>query len=114
MIDVLLQTLEKTGFPVYLQGTIAQEKEYDESFITYQITDSPLQDFLDDDATGTQWEINVIFYTSRADLLYSAPADIFAQLKAAGFIPQGKGFNIPSDEPTCNGYGNDFLYYERG
>lgn len=114
MIDLLMQTLETTGFPVYLQGSIAPEQDYDESFITYQIIDSPLQDFLDDDATGTQWEVNVIFYTCRADLLYTVPADIFKKLKAAGFIPQGQGFNVPADEPSYNGFGNDFLYYERG
>lgn len=114
MIDLLMQTLESTGFSVYLQGSIAPEQDYDESFITYQIIDSPLQDFFDDEPTGTQWKVNVIFYTSRADLLYTVPVDIFKKLTSAGFIPQGKGFNVPSDEPTHNGFGNDYLYFERG
>lgn len=114
MIDLLIQTLESTGFPVYLQGSIAPEQEYDESFITYQITASPLQDYFDDEPTGTKWNVNVIFYTSRADLLYSVPDDILNKLTSADFIPQGKGFNVPSDEPNCNGFGNDYLYFERG
>lgn len=97
---------------VYLQGTMAEDEDYPESFITFQITGSPEQDFFDGNPFGTQWRFAVIFYTCNPELMSTMPKQIYADLKAAGFIPQGKGYDIPSDEPGWTGWVNEFYFLE--
>lgn len=112
MKDLLIKTLEALGYPVKLQGSIADDEPYPESFITFFTTDSTEQDFLDGIPHGTQWHYTVIFYTSNPALMSTVPTQIYNAMKAAGFIPQGKGRDIPSDEPTHTGWVNEYLYLE--
>lgn len=112
MKDLLIKTLEALGYDVMLQGSIADDEPYPESFITFFTTDSTEQDFLDGIPHGTQWLYTVIFYTSNPALMSTVPKQIYNALKSAGFIPQGKGRDIPSDEPTHTGWVNEYLYLE--
>lgn len=112
MKDLIINTLEALGYPVMLQGSIAEDEPYPESFITFFTTDSTEQDFLDGLPHVTQWHYTVIFYTSDPALMSTVPTQIYNTMKAAGFIPQGKGRDIPSDEPTHTGWVNEYLYLE--
>ena len=112
MKDKLISVLEKYGYPVILQGSMAEDEQYPESFITFQTTGSYEQGFYDGNAYGTQWQFAVIFYTSRPELLSTMPMQIYTDLKAAGWIPQGKGHDILSDEPTHTGWVNEYYFLE--
>lgn len=113
MRDLIKNTLLPLGYgePI-LQGSMADDEPYPESFITYQIIGSPEQDFFDGVPNGTQWRFNIFFYTSDPALLSTEPTRIYNAMKAAGFIPQGKGFDIPSDEPTHIGWQNEYIYLQ--
>lgn len=112
MTYLLISTLESLGFPVIQQGSIGVDEAYPNSFITFQTTGSPEQDFFDGSPWGTQWRFSVIFYTCDPILLSTVPKQIYTALKDAGFIPQGKGYDIPSDEPGWNGWVNDYHFLE--
>lgn len=112
MRHLLLTTLESFGYPVILQGSIGADEQYPESFITFQTIGSPEQDFFDGSPWGTQWQISVIFYTCDPSLLSTVPKQIYDALKNVGFIPQGKGYDIPSDEPGWNGWVNEYYFLE--
>ena len=112
MKDLIITTLEALGYEVSLQGTMPEDEPYPESFITFQIIGSPEQDFFDGVPMGTRWEIQVFFYTSNPALMSTVPTEIYNAMKAVGFIPQGKGFDIPSDEPTHTGWVNTYLYLQ--
>lgn len=92
---------------VFLQGTVAED--YPESFVTFWTNDTVDADFMDNEATSTDWFFSVIFYSSDPALVNSKPAEIRAALKAADFIPQGKGNDIPSDKPTHTGWAMEFI-----
>ena len=109
MKELLIETLEKLGYSVYLQGSMT---EYPDSFITFFTTDSSEQGFFDGVPHGTAWTFTVIFYTNNPALMSTVPMEIYTALKSAGFIPQGKGMDIPSDEPTHTGWANDYIYLE--
>lgn len=112
MIDKLIGLLDTYGCPVYMHGSMAKDEPYPEKFITYQLTGSPEQDFFDGKPHGTQWRFAVAFYTSDPELLSTMPKRIYTDLKAAGYIPQGKGYQTPSDEPTHTGWVNEYYYLE--
>lgn len=112
MKEKLIAVLEKYGYPVILQGSMAEDESYPESFITFQTIDSSEQNFFDGNPFGTQWQFAVIFYSSNPELLATMPKQIYTDLKAAGWIPQGKGHDILSDEPTHTGWVNEYYFLE--
>lgn len=112
MRERLMETLEATGYPVYLQGTLAENESYPANFITYFTLSSDDAAHHDNEPSGTAWRYEVIFYSSDPRMLATAPVEIRKRLKAVGFIPQGRGRDIPSDEPTHTGWAMEFYYLD--
>ena len=109
---LLITTLEKLGYPVYLQNSMDEDEEYPASFITFMTVDSYDVASFDNSAVAWGWQFQVIFYSSDPTLVKSEPAKITAALKAAGFIPQGRGMDMPSDVDTHTGWEMEFYYLE--
>lgn len=111
MKDKLIEILE-TIYPndVYLQGTIAPDVKYPNSFITFFVADTEDNSFFDDDLSAEDWTFSVIFYTNDPTLIETKSHEIITKLKANGFIPQGKGRDIPSDVSTHTGWAMEFKY----
>lgn len=97
---------------VFLQGTLNSEEAYPESFITFWTNYTDDNSHYDNDVFSVDWNFSVIFYSSDPALVNTKPAEIRTALKAAGFIPQGKGNDIPSDRPSHTGWTMDFIYTE--
>lgn len=97
---------------VYLQGTIDEDRAYPDSFITYFTNDTDDRAFYSNEVTSFDWTFSVIYYSNDPALVNTVPATITAALKNAGFIPQGKGRDIPSDEPTHTGWAMEFIITE--
>lgn len=111
--NFLINTLESSfNYPVYVQGTIDENEEYPGSFITVWTSDTADNAHYDNETTSVDWYFNVIFYSDSPALIESEPPKIIAALKAAHFIPQGKGHDIPSDTPTHTGWVIEFIYKE--
>jgi hypothetical protein len=97
---------------VFLQGTVDADVPYPESFITFFTDYTEDRKFFDDDVASIDWSFTVIFYSSDPELIASVPAEITTALKAQGFIPQGRGRDIPSDVPTHTGWAMEFIITE--
>ena len=97
---------------VYLQGTLAADAEYPESFITFWTNYTDDNSHFDDNVYSVDWQFSVIFYSSDPALIETKAAAIRTALKNAGFIPQGKGNDIASDSPTHTGWAMDFIKTE--
>lgn len=113
MKSSLIQVLETVCPNVYLQGTLAENAEYPESFITFWTDYTDDASFYDNNPHNEIWNFSVIFYSSDPQLVDTKPALIRAALKQAGFIPQGKGQDIPSDRQSHTGWAMDFVYKEK-
>lgn len=111
--EILLNALEKLNYSVFQQGTLAPDSEYPDSFITFEILDSEETENFDNTPVAIMWQISIIFYSTDPLLVQSEAMNIYKILKAAGFIPQGKGADILSDEPTHTGWINEYLFYEK-
>lgn len=112
MKNKLIAVLTKYGFPVMLQGTLNPEEAYPETFITFWTDSTDDGAHLDNITTSYDWAFSVILYSSNPVIVNTLPDDMRADLKAAGFIPQGKGFDIPSDNPTHTGWALDVIATE--
>ena len=54
----------------------------------------------------------IYVYSSDPELTYSVLLDARSALKAEGWICQGKGFDVQSDEETHTGRGLNVIYME--
>ena len=112
MKSLLIETLNKLDYPVYLQGTINANEAYPESFITFMTVYSQDAANYDDDTRAVQWRFQVAFYSAAPKLIESVPHEIQNALKAAGFIPLGRGRDILSDVPSHTGWVQDYYALE--
>lgn len=112
----LINALTKCGFvegeTLFLQGTMNADKAYPDTFVTIWCNSTDDSAHYDNNAHSTDWYFSVILYSNNPTLVNTKPSEIRAVLKSEGFIPQGKGNDIPSDEPTHTGWAMDFAYKE--
>lgn len=106
----LLNVLNTFGFPVILHGSLGADEPFPYDFFTFQIIDSPSTAIFDNTPTKTAYNVQVNFYSASPVNVESYANQARTALKAAGFIPQGKGRDIPSDEPTHTGWTCDYYY----
>lgn len=112
MKQKLIEELQKFGYPVKQQGTMLPNEPYPDNFITFFTNDTEDGEHYDNETASYVWTFAVIFYSNDPSLLLSKSEEIRQALKMAGFIPQGKGQDILSDEPTHTGWAMDFIYKE--
>jgi hypothetical protein len=100
------------GKTLVLQGTFPEKEAYPETFATFWTDDVP-DGVHFDNATGSyDWWFSVIIYSNNPEIVNTKKDEVRAALKAAGFIPQGKGHDAPSDEQTHTGWAMDFVITE--
>ena len=110
--DLLIQTLNTIQPCVKLQGTYQEGEAYPNTFITFWTVDVPELQHHDDDVSSWEWNFQVMNYSTNPETVEAQAEKIRTELKAAGFIPQGKGHDLLSDEPTHTGWAQDFKFIE--
>lgn len=91
------------GLDYSRQGSYSDDSEYPPSFFTFWNFDTPDEGFYDNEANRTVWFWQVYYYTNDPSTIYSAMDDFISKAKAAGFIVEGRGNDIPSDRPDYIG-----------
>ena len=113
MKQKLIDVLEKfCPDNVFLQGTIDDKQEYPETFITFWTNFTDDNSHYDNNVHSVDWQFSVFYYSTNPELVNSIPDQISKALRQAGFIPQGKGNDIPSDRLSHTGWVIDFIYTE--
>lgn len=110
MEDLLIETLEKFGYPVKLQGSLLPDEPYPDHFFTFWNNDSYGEAFYDDDEKSITYDYDVNFYSINPELVYTKLREAKTALKRAGFIVSGDGYSVGSDEPTHDGRGINVKY----
>ncbi|WP_458397873.1 hypothetical protein [Anaerotignum sp.] len=111
--QLFIETLEAFDLPIYLQGSMSDDDKYPDSFFTYWNNSTADDAFYDDTETETIWDFDLNFYSNDPASVNSVLLEAKQLLKAAGFIPDGSGYDVVSDEPTHTGRGMNILYIER-
>lgn len=116
MKQKLIAELVKCGFvegkTLFLQGSLAEDAPYPNDFVTFWINSTADGSHFDNAVNSIEWNFSVIFYSSDPEKVEKKPREIIKALRAAGFIPQGLGQDIPSDEPSHTGWAMDFIAKE--
>ena len=98
---------------VYLQGTMNPNETYPDEFVTFWTPNTEDAAHYDNKTAAVVWTFYVIYYSNDPNKVNTKPLEIAADLKAAGFVQQGKGYDILSDEHTHTGWAMDFAYTEK-
>lgn len=112
MEDALVTILSSLKYPVYRQGSMANDETYPDTFITFWNNASPDHSHYDNGEYGTAWDFSIYVYSCDPSLTYSVLMDARTALKSAGWVCPSKGFDVSSDEPTHIGRGLEVFYLE--
>ena len=117
MVDVkllLINTLDDAfHYPVIQPGSLSTEDAYPSSFFTFWNNSTTDDAFFDNTETETIWDFDLNFYSVDPVLVNTVLLQAKQILKAVGFIPDGSGYDVLSDEHTHTGRGINLLYIER-
>lgn len=113
--ELLIDTLDEefSSYPIYLQGSLSDEDEYPKNFFTYWNNDTTDSAFYDNSETETIWDIDLNFYSSDPTLVNTVLMAAKSKLRAVGFVCQGAGYDVISDEKTHTGRGMNILYIQK-
>lgn len=117
IIDVkllLINTLEEAyKYPVFLQGSLSDEDKYPENFFTYWNNNTSDGDFYDNQNNKTNWDLDLNFYSNDPTLVNTIFDSVKPTLRAVGFIVDGLGYDLFSDEKTHIGRGINLIYIQK-
>lgn len=113
MTKKLIEVLSTLGYPVRLQGSLLPDEPYPDSFFTYWNDSSDGDGFYSDDETVIVWSFSVNFYSNDDSLVNTKLLEAKTLLKAQGFIVNGAGHSVASDEQSHTGRGIEVLYREK-
>lgn len=100
------------GKTLVLQGTLDPAQPYPDDFVTIWTDYTADNSHFDNVVNSVDWSFTVIYYSNDPEKIATKPIEIIAALRAAGFVPQGKGQDIPSDEATHTGWAMEFIGVE--
>lgn len=112
MKEQLIEILTSFGYIVRLQGSFAETERYPDSFFTIWNNDTPEGAHYDNDTIAFIWNFTINFYSVDPILVNSIPERVRNELKESGWIVYGKGYDVPSDEPTHTGRALDAVFIE--
>ena len=111
MEDKLTSILEEAfGYPVFLQGSMADEAEYPNHFFTYWNDSADGSSFYSNTEGVIVWQYSLNFYSNDLSLVSGTLLRAKDELKKNGWIVSGAGYGVASDEPTHTGRGISLLY----
>lgn len=113
MKELLIKTLKPLGFPIKKQGSLNKEEPYPESFFTFWNNDSFDDSYYDNEEHQTIWDFDLNFYSIDPELVEEKIREAKKLLKEQGFIVNGNGYDVASDEKTHTGRGINVLIMEK-
>lgn len=112
MKELLIETLETFGYPVFLQGSLNENEEYPPSFFTFWNNSTNDLNHYDNTAWDYEWDFDVNFYSNNPTLVNTILIQAKGKLLEKGFVIGGKGHDVASDEITHTGRGMQVLFRE--
>lgn len=102
--DTLITLLETFKFPVYRQGSLAQNAAYPDTFFTFWENPENTNDY-DNETKFVIYDFYVYIYSIDPEVLAQTLAAARTLLKQNGFIIISRGFDVASDEQSHVGKG---------
>ena len=110
MEDLLISTLEQLGYPVRRQGSLLPDERYPDHFFTFWNNSADGSSYYSNTEGAILWLYSLNFYSIDPNMVTAKLLEAKALLKSAGWVVNGAGYDIASDEPTHTGRGIIALY----
>ena len=101
--EQLIEIFDGFGYPSWLMHTMPADEAYPDAFFTFLAVDAPFTAHYDNAPHAVAWAFMVGFYANNPALVDSVPLELARRLRAAGWIAEGLGEDVQSDEPTHTG-----------
>ena len=111
--QLLIDTISSFNYPVYQQGSMSNSDQYPDSFFTFFNNETNDDNFFDNQETMTIWDFDLNIYSNDPEVVNTTLLIAKPLLKAAGFIVNGAGYDVLSDEETHTGRGINVLYIQK-
>lgn len=112
MVESLIELLESLEYPVYRHGSMQDDEAYPDTFFTFWNVSTKDALVYDNGARATIWHFYVNVYSNNPSTTYTLLGEAVEALKEEGWLVEGKGRDLASDEPTHTGRGIDVFYLE--
>lgn len=113
LISTILPLVDNDESKVILQGSMSDDATYPDAFFTFWNNSTSDEAYYDNAETQVIWDFDLNFYSNDPASVNSVLLQAKRLLKAVGFIPDGSGHDVLSDEPTHTGRGINLLYIEK-
>ena len=110
MEDLLISTLEALSYPVRKQGSLLPDEPYPNHFFTFWNDSADGSSYYSNTETAIIWQYSLNFYSSDPNMVTTKLLEAKSLLKALGWVVNGAGYDVASDEPTHTGRGITILY----
>lgn len=114
MTDELIALLqEEYNLPVKRQGSLSPREGYPKEFFTFWNNDTDGVADYDNRSRAYVWVYDVNFYSTDPERVQAVTLSAIELLRENGWIIDGKGADVPSDEITHTGRGFTAYFRER-
>ena len=113
LIEILSQFGFVEGVTLCLQGTLNPDEAYPDEFVTFWTDYTDDNAHFDNSVYSVDWSFSVIYYANDPARVNTRPFEFMTALREAGFVPQGVGQDIASDEPTHDGWVVEYIYTQQ-
>lgn len=110
MEDLLISALEQLGYPVRKQGSLLSDEPYPDSFFTFWNDSADGSSYYSNTEGAILWQYSLNFYSTDPNKVTAKLLEAKALLNSAGWVVNGAGYDVMSDEPTHTGRGITALY----
>lgn len=105
MKGLLICILENLGYPIFQQGSLGDDEQYPDTFLTFWNNNTDGETYYDNEEHNYIWDFDVNIYSIDPNIVNTELLKAKELLKKEGFIVNGKGYDVISDEPTHTGRG---------
>lgn len=99
--------------PVILQGSLSPSDAYPASFFTIWNPETTDGDHFDNDAALFVWRFSINYYSTDATSVNTMLPAVRSLLRSNGWIVDGMGYDIPTDEISHTGRALDVIFMQR-
>ena len=113
MEDNLIELLETFGYPVFRQGSLAENEVYPPTFFTFWNNTEYEQSAYDNATAFVIYDFDVNVYADDPNTVYSLQKQARILLKENGYQIPDRGHDLASDVDTHTGRGINVTKIER-
>ena len=116
VVEKLIEILDPlVDSKVYRQGSFSENQKYPSLFITIWENESSDKSHYDNNKTiGYEHDFDVNVYGNNPKEVYNTLEQVITTLKNNGFLVDGKGIDVSSDEPNYIGRHINAIYVDYG